>query len=356
MSNERLLIFTQKVDRNDSVLGFFHRWVEELARHFAEVHVVCLYEGVHNLPKNCSVYSLGKEKGTPRIWMFVRFYRMLWELRSVFDSVFVHMNTEYVLLGGPLWRAFGKRIVLWYAHGHVSWRLRLAERLVHAVVTSTPSGFRIKSPKVHAVGQGIDTLAFHPVISPPNEQPHIISVGRISPVKDYKLLMDAVWKLKHEYGIHPTVSIVGEPGTSDQHRYLDDLVAYTIARDLGNTIYFKGAVTNYDLPPVLQGADLFVNTSRTGSLDKAVLEAMATGLPVLTCNEAFRGVLGEFADDLMFAPGDADACARKISWIVSLSEQRRRELGEELRAIILRDHTVEKLATSIAEVIKTSYA
>ena len=42
-----------------------------------------------------------------------------------------------------------------------------------------------------------------------------------------------------------------------------------------------------------QSGDLFVNLSDTGSLDKAVLEAMACGLKILTSNEAFKSVLKE---------------------------------------------------------------
>jgi len=36
----KLLIITQAVDKNHPVLGFFHRWVEELAMHFVHIFVV----------------------------------------------------------------------------------------------------------------------------------------------------------------------------------------------------------------------------------------------------------------------------------------------------------------------------
>ena len=36
----RLLIFTQRVDREDENLGSFHRWIEEFAKHFDSVSVI----------------------------------------------------------------------------------------------------------------------------------------------------------------------------------------------------------------------------------------------------------------------------------------------------------------------------
>ena len=66
----RLLIVTQVVDQNDSVLGFFHRWIEEFAKNCEKVHVICLKESVHNLPENVAVHSLGKESLEFGIWNF----------------------------------------------------------------------------------------------------------------------------------------------------------------------------------------------------------------------------------------------------------------------------------------------
>ena len=57
----RLLVFTQKLDSGDPVLGFFHTWLKELASRLESIEVICLEMGVFNLPKNVTVYSLGKE-------------------------------------------------------------------------------------------------------------------------------------------------------------------------------------------------------------------------------------------------------------------------------------------------------
>ena len=56
----KLLIITQKVSREDSVLGFFHSWIREFATRFEKVTVICLEKGSYDLPGNARVFSLGK--------------------------------------------------------------------------------------------------------------------------------------------------------------------------------------------------------------------------------------------------------------------------------------------------------
>ena len=100
----RLLIITQKVNKNDPILGFFHRWIEEFAKRFEKLTVICLEKGEYSLPENVRVLSLGKEEGRSKAEYLSRFYRYIWEERNNYDAVFVHMNQEYVLLGWKFWK------------------------------------------------------------------------------------------------------------------------------------------------------------------------------------------------------------------------------------------------------------
>src|SRR3989338_3997811 len=95
----KLLIITQKVDKNDPILGFFHRWLEEFAKNVEKLTVICLGKGEYDLPENVRVLSLGKESGHSKIKYLRRFYKYIWMERKNYDAVFVHMNPEYVILG-----------------------------------------------------------------------------------------------------------------------------------------------------------------------------------------------------------------------------------------------------------------
>ncbi|MDO8559053.1 MAG: hypothetical protein Q7R84_01860, partial [bacterium] len=104
----KLLIITQKVDINDDISGFFHRWIEKFSEKFDSLNVICLQKGEYSLPSNVRVFSLGKENGKSRISELNNFYKYIWRLRKDCDAVFVHMNPVYVVLGGFFWKLQGK--------------------------------------------------------------------------------------------------------------------------------------------------------------------------------------------------------------------------------------------------------
>ena len=112
---------------------------------------------------------------------------------------------------------------------------------------------------------------------------------------------------------------------------------------LETIVHFKGAIPNRILPTELARATVFINMSRTGSLDKAVLEAMALGIPILTSNEAFRDILEEDAALLLFPEGDAQALADKVRVIQTLRAPERKALVERLRGIVVKKHNLERL-------------
>src|SRR3989338_409325 len=144
----KLLIITQKVDINDDVLGFFNQWIEEFAKHCEKITVVCLQKGPYNLPDNVKVLSLGKEKGTSRLKYLCNFYKYIWSERKNYEKVFVHMNQEYVLLGGIFWKMFGKKIYMWRNHYLSNLKLKLAMIFADKVVTSIKQAFPLDSRKL----------------------------------------------------------------------------------------------------------------------------------------------------------------------------------------------------------------
>ncbi|MCR4311234.1 MAG: glycosyltransferase family 4 protein [Candidatus Taylorbacteria bacterium] len=361
----RLLIVTQKVDERDAVLGFMHGWIDAFSKQVESVSVVCLEKGRVHLPEKVSVFSLGKErlkikdlrfKFGERFVYAWRFVRYIIQKRNEYDAVLVHMNSEYIVLGGWFWKLWGKTVTLWYAHKSVTWSVRLAHPFTDIIFTSTKSGFRLPSNKVRVIGQGIDTEKFNIQYSKFNIQGEafrIVTVGRISPSKDYETLIDAIEKVCKEVSVSIKVDIIGPTSVVSDEAYLKRLNERVEKKGLLDVVTFKGPVANSDLPEVLSGYDLFVNMGHTGSLDKAVPEAMAVGIPVLTCNEAFRDVLGPFTGDLMYPKGDFSALSDRVQSMVRLGESGRRTLGEQLRAIVVRDHSLEAFVRKVVSTIES---
>ncbi|MDP3934628.1 MAG: hypothetical protein Q8Q46_00155, partial [Candidatus Giovannonibacteria bacterium] len=59
--SKNILILTQKVDKNDDNLGFFHEWLKKFAEKTDKVFVIANFVDEHSLPVNVQVFSLGKE-------------------------------------------------------------------------------------------------------------------------------------------------------------------------------------------------------------------------------------------------------------------------------------------------------
>ncbi len=103
----KLLICTQTVDSTDPVLGFFVRWIGEFAAQCEQVTVICLRRGEYDVPPNVRVFPLG---GKSKI---IRAYKLIKgsvRFKSNYDAVFVHMNPEYVVTAGWLWKLLGKKL------------------------------------------------------------------------------------------------------------------------------------------------------------------------------------------------------------------------------------------------------
>lgn len=348
----RLLIVTQKVDKNDDILGFFHGWIIEFAKYCESVIVICLQKGEYDLPANVRVLSLGKEEGGFWLKYSWRFYKYIWSERKNYDTVFVHMNAEYVILGGLDWKIMGKKISLWYTHKAISWKLFLAERLTDIIFTASPESFRLRSRKVKVLGHGIDIERFNPqnqVSGNLREQGlNIITIGRISPIKDYETLIEAV-EILLKKGIDLNLKIVGAAPIKEQEKYLASLKAMVKEKNLGEQVLFLGSMPNNQIEQHLLSSDIFVHASHTGSLDKAILEAMACELPVLSCNESLAEVFGAYKNKLMFNKKDAGDLAKKLEDIIGISESEKKELGRNLRQIVALHHNLKDL---IGKIIK----
>lgn len=338
----KILIITQKVDRNDPVLGFFHRWIVEFAKHFEEVTVICLMKGASDLPENVRVISLGKEDGESRPKYLRRFYGAIWGERARYEGVFVHMNQVYVLLGAPIWRLLGKRVFLWYTHRSVTLSLRMAVALVDKALTASKESLRIRSKKVVVLGHGIDTAVFSPHERQSIDAVTIVTVGRISPVKRYETLIDAFAELRSEIPMY--LDIAGAPATENDKKYLASLRALAKERGVSDRVRFKGAIRHDEVPAFLRDSHVFVNMSRTGSVDKAVLEAMSCGVPAVTSNVAFKEMLSPYG--LYFNDGDVHELARILGSLVAKKETLP-ALGSELRHIVLTHHNLGTLISTI---------
>lgn len=338
-----LLICTQAIDTDDQNLGFFHEWVAGFAQEFDHVLVFALRVGLHDLPKNVEVVAIRAERQS-RFATACRFMSLILKRRHEYDTVFVHMNPEYLVLGGLWWRWMSKPVTLWYTHKSITSTLRIAERLAVRILSASRESFRLATRKLVVLGHGIDAAYFFPPATPA-PQTSFITTGRLSPTKRIGLMLDA-FSILYAQGTVFDFTIVGGPATPGDLLHERDLRTRIAALPFTEQVHMVGPVSHRHLPTFLSKAHVFVNASATGSLDKAVLEAMANGLIPVTSNEAFQQALPA---DLFVRPCTPEAFASALQSAMAYEQG-------SFRAYVEKEHSLALLLPRISSLLKEKSA
>lgn len=154
---------------------------------------------------------------------------------------------------------------------------------------------KVRKP-IHVIPNGIDLSRFKEVrpagvfrarlgIEP--DAPILLSVGRVDPEKRLEFLIEAFTRLP-ERSPAPHLIFAGD-GSARK-----DLEARAAASPARTRIHFLGMLERAELPGLLHEATLFVSASTTEVHPLSMIEAIASGLPVVAVqDQAFEGMLLE---------------------------------------------------------------
>ncbi len=349
----RVLICTQKVDLDDPVLGFFHRWIEEFSRHAEKISVICLGSGRFALPKNVRVHSLGKvgvraSTFIERMRSAARFIDRIVKEAAEYDAVFVHMNIEYVILGWLLWVLKRKPVFLWYNHTHAGALARLAFRMSRVLFYTSPYAASARYTHAERMPAGIDTTTFFRIPDIVRDESAILFLGRISPVKCIGVLLRACQILRKSFPSF-TLHIYGDPPPGDEW-YARSLLKEAHSLSLSDIVRFHRGVAHAEAPRLYNAHGIFVNLTQPGSFDKTVIEAAACqAIPVLS-NHAFRGTI---PDELFFSEKDEKDLAEHLRAVLEMPAASRTHLREHLREAA-RTHDISILGERIIRTVAES--
>lgn len=354
----RVLMITQKLDPADPLLGFTVGWVRALLSRVQRLDVLCLEEppfdrldaAFGEYPPNLRTFSMGKERGFGRLRVARRFYRVLFGIMGKTDVIFSHMVPRYTWMAAPVAMAYPVPQVLWYTHRQVSFELKLALAAARRVATAVPESFPIASPKVRALGHGIDADFFAPDPSVPRDDPPlVVQVGRIMPIKHQHILLRALAKISDQPA---RVAIVGAVAPGTDPGYLDYL--RQLAADLGiaERVHFAGGLPPAGVVEHYRRATVAVNLSPDGLFDKAALESMMTGTPTVVSSAAFDPLLGEHAAAFRInGPEDEDGLANRLADVLDMAAGRRAAIAQEVRARAVAAHSLDQLADRLVDLL-----
>lgn len=183
--------------------------------------------------------------------------------------------------------------------------------------------------KLHIIHCGVAPTRY--ADAPPPSGKGLLFVGRLAEVKGVPLLLEAFRRLRPD---HPDamLTIVGD---GELREALE-----AEAKDLAN-VRFTGAIGQADVAEELAKSALFILPSRAEGVPVVLMEAMASGRPVVATR--ITGV-PELVEDgvsgVLIEPGDVDALTAAIEALLR-DRDRAIRLGEAGRAKVAADFDVQ---------------
>jgi len=328
----RIVFATQSADPKHPVLGATLPKIRALAARVEEVVVLADSIDPDALPENCRAHSFSAPSQAGRGARYLQ--ALAPELRRKPVAVLAHMSPIYALLAAPLARPQRVPLLLWFTQQAAGPSLQAADRVVNRILTVDARSVPLRSPKVRAIGHGIDVSALRcePERLPPLRR--LLGLGRYAPVKGWETALRALVELPEA-----TLVLHGPMLTDGDRAELPRLES--LARDLGvdGRVSFGGEVPYAQVPHLFALADAVVNATHGNAADKVVYEAAAACLPVFAASPVFDGFL---PPELRFRDGEPGSLAERI-------RDYRGGPGLQLRERVVAEHSVDHWAERVLE-------
>lgn len=355
-SKNNLLVCTQVIDRQSTSLGFMSHWVDELAKVYDNVTVVCLYKGVYDAPANVKVISLGKEKSpnssASRLKYILNFYRAIFSERKNYKKVFIHMNDEYLLLGGLIWLMMGKYIVLWSNHYYGTWKRTLGAKVCSKVFYTSKFSYtankkRFPQGMQMPVGVDVESLNTVETFEVPNNS--ILFLARLDPSKKPEIVLQAIHKLLQDKDCPKfTCNLVGGVSVDKWPNYEAELRRLKEDLKLGDIVRFVGAVPSNQTYKYYRSHDIYVNVAKSGMLDKTIFESLVAGcLPLTTSIDFNEMVKGAVGDEFLVAQDSASSLAEKLKNVLTMDTEHKRHKVKLMQDLVIDKNSLKNLVATI---------
>jgi glycosyltransferase involved in cell wall biosynthesis len=150
-----------------------------------------------------------------------------------------------------------------------------------------------------------------------------LAVGRFDPQKDYPTMLQAFARVVHKHS--NTILLIA--GDGPLRKTMENL-----ARELGIEKRTKFLGIRRDIPQLMNAADAYVMSSSWEGMPNVLLEASATGLPIVATDVGGnREIVLDGVTGFLVPPRNPEALARAMLRIMDLSDEERKEMGKRAR-------------------------
>lgn len=172
------------------------------------------------------------------------------------------------------------------------------------------------SRDIGIIRNGVDTKEFFPVprdYSDRADTPfRVLAIARLTPRKGLRSLLEAIAILKKTETRVFSLDIAGD---GDERVSLE---AYAREEGLTDRVRFTGRVPHADIVPLYHRAHAYVLPSLNEGMSNNVLEALATGLPIVTTDTGgTRELVSDNENGCIIRMRDAEHIAEKLRWLAS---------------------------------------
>lgn len=203
--------------------------------------------------------------------------------------------------------------------------------------------------RTSVVYNGVNPELFSPENGRISEEPIILSVGNLIPIKGHELLIRALAALVPEF---PTLKleIIGDGPELSRLQ--------SLARQLGisDSVLFRGRQSRSEVAAAMRRCAIFALPSRYEGLGCVYLEAMSSGKPVIGCREqGIAEVIRHGSNGFLVGPGNEKELTLALG-ILLRDANLRRNLGSAARDTILDRLTLEQQAENLARIYHEAVA
>jgi glycosyltransferase involved in cell wall biosynthesis len=197
---------------------------------------------------------------------------------------------------------------------------------------------------VYHVGNGIDLSQFRPRASAPqNTRPVLLCVGRLEPVKNHAMLFRALAALRTRPN-PPILRLVGEGPYRARYE------AEVARLGLADSVQFLGY--RYDVAELTAAADVVVLTSIKEGIPRALMQAMAIGVPVVATDvKGSREVVADGRTGFLVPLGDDRALTDRITRLLD-TPALRREFGARGVERVRRHFDEEQVVSRLVDIYR----
>ncbi len=251
----------------------------------------------------------------------------LWRAAGRADVMHVLANSGWAwhLFAAPaIWvaRLRGVPVIVNYRGGNAETFFATAPRQVLATLRMasahvTPSGFLQRVFAAHGLAAMIvpnivDLSRFRPRVPRAfGDAPHLIVTRNLEPIYDIATAIRAFAALR---GAFPQARLTVAGSGPERER----LRTQVDALGLGDAVRFSGRIDNADIPALYADADCLLNPSTVDNMPISLLEAFASGVPVVSTDAGGIPDMAEHGVSALLVPiGDAAAMAAQAQRVLS---------------------------------------